>query len=125
MLLVEPDPVLAHTYTAALEGGGHEVMHAASAQAAIHVADSATPDVVVLEMQLPGHNGIEFLYEFRSYADWQEVPVILLTGLPASNPGLDTTLWHELGVKQYLYKPTTKLRRLVQCVESVLAPASQ
>lgn len=68
VLLIEPNTLLAATYRQALQHAGHEVRHVTGAQAAVMAADGRTPDVVVLELQLPQHSGLEFLHEFRSYA---------------------------------------------------------
>lgn len=120
ILLIEPDKVLADTYRALFIADGHKVTMCASAQAAIFAADDAQPDIVVLELQMAQHSGIEFLYEFRSYRDWSAVPVIVLSGIPA---GEFTTSWEllrdRLGVKAYHYKPLTSLRALRRSVTAV------
>ncbi len=66
ILLIEPDRLQAASYRGALERAGHRVAHAVSAQNAVHEADAKMPYLVVLELQLPVHNGVEFMYEFRS-----------------------------------------------------------
>jgi DNA-binding response OmpR family regulator len=117
ILLIEPDRLLARTYKQALERAGHRVMVAATAQAGIHAADDRLPELVILEMQLVSHSGIEFLYEFRSYTDWQLVPVLVLSQVP---PAEFINSWdllqQELGVQQYLYKPRTNLEKLLRAV---------
>ncbi len=121
VLLIEPDLLLARTYVAALQTSGHRVDACASAQAAIITADKHTPDVVVMEMQLIAHSGVEFLYEFRSYADWQQVPLIILTHVPPSEfTGSRDVLRHDLGVHTYLYKPHTSLHKLITTVSELV-----
>jgi DNA-binding response OmpR family regulator len=125
ILLIEPDRLLARTYLAALQAVGHGVTVCASAQAAIFAADETLPDLVILELQLIEHSGIEFLYEFRSYAEWRATPVIICSHVPptefASSIGL---LQRELGVRAYYYKPRTSLRELLAAVhEHTLSPA--
>ena len=125
VLLIEPDALLAKTYAAALEAVGYAVRTCALAQSAIHIADEIKPDLVVLEIQLVGHSGVEFLYEFRSYADWQGVPLVLLTHVPPREFAESRQLlYEELGVRTYLYKPQTKLRDLLRSVQE-LAPIEQ
>ena len=110
ILLVEPDMQLARTYRLALQAAGHEVSHATTAQAAITAADHSQPELVILEMQLVSHSGIEFLYEFRSYSDWTDIPVMVCSVVP---PAEFRSSWdllrHELGVVAYHYKPHTSL----------------
>lgn len=121
ILLIEPDRLLAETYRQCLETAGHTVVPCASAQAAVLAADQQKPDVIVLEIQLIEHSGIEFLYEFRSYPDWQNIPVVVHTHVPPvefANNGL--LLREELGVAAYLYKPVTSLKKLQRTISEQL-----
>lgn len=114
ILLIEPDRLLAQTYQAALSRAGHQVVTCNGAQAAIMAADRQTPDLIVLELQLVAHSGIEFLYEFRSYSEWQRVPVIVQTMVPPAEFNHSWQLLKdELGVSGYLYKPQSRLRDLL------------
>ena len=107
--------MLARTYTEALEHAGHSVAHAAGAQSAVNAADSKTPDIVIMELQLPRHSGIEFLHEFRSYGEWQHIPVVVHTMLPAIRmASIVLSLRRDLGVREVLYKPYTTLHDLVR-----------
>ena len=121
VLLVEPDEVLAKIYAQALCSKKYEVIHVTGAQAAVIAADDNRPDLVICELQLIGHSGIEFLYEFRSYADWQKVPVIVLTSVPPTEfSGSRDGLKEQLGVGNYLYKPATSLAQMLRIVEETL-----
>ena len=108
VLLIEPDHSIALSIAKTLQMLGCKVARAASAQKAILAADVCMPDVVVLELALPLHNGIEFLYEFRSYAEWAHIPVIVFT----TNNLLEPSLLLKLGVVKCLYKPQTSLQQL-------------
>lgn len=120
VLVIEPDRVLAETYGKGLRQAGHVPVVCATAQAAIEQADVQQPDVIVVELQLVAHSGIEFLYEFRSYSDWQSIPVIILSQVPAAQlQAQSAQLYEQLGVQAYLYKPTASIRQLVDAVESV------
>ena len=120
ILLIEPDYILGGIYERALEEAGNSVSLVRGAQAAITAADHTRPDLVLLELQLVEHSGIEFLYEFRSYPEWQDVPVIIQTQVPPSEfVGSWSLLKDELGVEAYLYKPQTKLKSLVKYVKEV------
>lgn len=115
ILLIEPDRLQAANIRAALERAGHSVAHAVSAQGAVQLADEQMPDVAVLELQLAQHNGVEFLYEFRSYSEWLHIPIILHTFVPERELAADT-LQRELGVVCILYKPATSLGQLCAAV---------
>ncbi len=117
VLLIEPDRALARTYFDALTHAGHRVQICATAQSAIFCADDIKPDVVILELQLVSHSGIEFLYEFRSYPDWQDIPVVVTTNVPAGEfEGSWKLLRDHLAVSRYLYKPLTSLQNLLRTV---------
>lgn len=121
ILLVEPDKLLGQIYTAAIQSTGHKVVHCFDAQTAIVAADKCRPDVVIVELQLAGHSGFEFLYEFRSYADWRNIPVIVHTGVPKYKflnkwPRIAANL----GISDYLYKPRTSLKDLLGSVSALV-----
>jgi DNA-binding response OmpR family regulator len=123
ILLIEPDRLLADTYRVALESAGHAVVMCGGAQSAIFAADEFGPDAVVLELQLIGHSGLEFLYEFRSYPEWQQVPIVVLTHIPA---GEFSASWgmlrDQLGITAYHYKPLTSLQALLRSVANAQVP---
>jgi DNA-binding response OmpR family regulator len=121
ILLIEPNTLLAQTYTAALQHNGYNVTVAYGAQTAIDEADKQTPDLVIVELQLAAHGGIEFLHEFRSYAEWQSIPVIVNTLVsPAHVASVRAALINELGVCAVLYKPRTSLQQLLRHVRDNL-----
>lgn len=121
ILLIEPDRLLAETYCQSLITAGHKVVPCASAQAAIMAADQIKPDLVVLELQLIEHSGVEFLYEFRSYLEWQSIPVIVQSHVPASEFATNwQSLKQQLGIEVYLYKPHATLKKLISSVNSQL-----
>jgi DNA-binding response OmpR family regulator len=102
-----------------MEQEGHTVNLAYDAQAAINLADKTIPDLLVLELQLIEHNGIELLYEFRSYPEWQLIPVLIHTWVP-----LDTHMsesLQQLHVMGYHYKPQTSLRQLLRSIDTYTA----
>lgn len=124
VLLIEPNTLLAQAYTDVLRQSGYNVVRAKGAQDAIHAADTNTPDLVVLEIQLVAHSGIEFLHEFRSYAEWRKIPVMVVTNLPpASTESLQDVLVGQLDVSLVLYKPHVSLRSLAEQVRSLVRSA--
>jgi CheY-like chemotaxis protein len=124
VLLIEPDTVLARTYKQALQHVGHTVAHACGAQDAVNEADNRPPDLVVMELQMAMHDGIEFLQEFRSYAEWQRIPVVINTSIaPAALAPVLQAFERDLGVTTCLYKPRTTLRQLISMVNLHVAGA--
>lgn len=117
VLLIEPDSIQAVAYRSALKAVGCTVSHVRTAQGAVQAADTQTPDVVVLEVQLPAHNGIEFLYEFRSYAEWVDVPVVIYSTMQPHLLTQSATLYKDLGVVRVLYKPQISLEQFCRIVQ--------
>ncbi len=120
VLLIEPDVALARFYQEILSAQGYNVAVSRGAQSAVHIADGQPPDLVIMELQLASHNGVEFLYEFRSYAEWASVPVIILSRIPPHEMH-SPVLWQQLAVAAYLYKPQTSLTQLITVVSDVLS----
>jgi DNA-binding response OmpR family regulator len=117
ILIIEPDNVLANIYSKFFSDHKFKTIIARNAQQAIFIADEKTPDVVVLELQLTEHSGIEFLYEFRSYNEWINVPIIINSQIPPREFKENwDILTKDLGVSKYLYKPVTSLAKLMSSV---------
>lgn len=121
VLIIEPDRILAKEYKKAFEIAGLEVRCSNNAQEAIIKIDKKTPDVVILEIQLAGHSGIEFLHEFRSYDDWTKVPVFIYSSVPEYAFAVDPKLWTTFGIKRYFYKPKTPINQLIGAVKETLS----
>jgi len=118
VLVVEPDAVLARGAKKTLQ---HDcrVRCVSSAQQAIDAIDENLPDVIVLEPQLGLHNGIEFLYELRSYPEWLSIPVVIWTAnVNVTDRELVQPL-RLLGVQEVLYKPRCSLARLAKATKSL------
>ena len=115
VLIVEDDAWMADCYALWLRTAGHDVLHAADAQAALDVLDEYGTDVLVLDILLPHANGIQLLQTLRSHADFARLPVILCSGsLPSDLPALDA-----YGVRQVIDKATISPSLLRQAVNKV------
>jgi DNA-binding response OmpR family regulator len=120
ILLLEPDAILATTYQKAFEHTGSTVRRSVSAQDAVFLVDENPPDVIIVEIQLIAHSGIEFLYELRSYAEWQHIPVLIHSCIPPSEFEHSMELLRGmLNVRGYLYKPHTTLQSLLRAVREL------
>lgn len=124
VLMLEPDAVLAGIYRQALEAGGHTVRRTVSAQDAVFQVDTRLPDLVIVELQLVAHSGIEFLYELRSYGEWQHIPVLIHSCIPPLEFEDSRELLRDmLRVRSYLYKPQTTLQSLLRAVREATGQA--
>lgn len=116
ILLVEPDKILGQSLFATFEKAGHAVIWKRTAQTALDGLDEQQPDVVVLEIQLGLHNGIEFLYEIRSYTEWKHIPVIVHTMNQHTHHETFVEPFKQLGVEAVLYKPRTTTKQLLEAI---------
>lgn len=121
ILLIEPDRRLGKIYKSALEQAGFTVLLRSTAESALKALDKTLPELIVMEPQLAKHGGIEFLYELRSYQDWQTVPVIINSLIPSATLKRMATGLDQLGVAERFYKPQTSLDRLIEACHRSLA----
>ena len=120
VLFIEPDAIVAALYGDILTRHGYNVIYTKSAQQAIAAADKHLPDVVVTELQIARHNGVEFLYEFKSYTEWQNIPVVVLSSLPARTLAKYTSLTDQLRVVAVLRKSETTAALLLKTVDDIV-----
>jgi DNA-binding response OmpR family regulator len=113
VLVVDDDPTVAEVVTAYLERAGFAVDRAGDGEAALEAAGDRWPDLVVLDLMLPGMDGLEVCRELRGRGP---VPVIMLT---ARSDEEDRILGLEIGADDYVTKPFSP-RELVLRVEAVL-----
>jgi CheY-like chemotaxis protein len=85
VLLVDDHPDLLHVFTRQLESGGWEVIAASSGQEALERLKQAMPQVILLDMYMPGINGFELARFLKSDPDHRHIPIVAITasGLPS------------------------------------------
>lgn len=80
ILIIDDDPAVSLTLGRMLELDGHEVSRVASAEDGLAAAASDTPDAVILDIRMPGMNGVEFLRQLRTNTRLSRLPVGIITG---------------------------------------------
>ncbi len=113
ILVVDDEPKIVKLAQDYLEQSGFRVMSAADGMTAIAVARHERPDLVVLDLNLPGMDGIDVCRALRRESD---VPIIMLTARDAET---DRLIGLELGADDYITKPFSP-RELVARVRAVL-----
>ncbi len=99
ILLVDDDALMRRSLAFNLEQAGYRTSSAATAEDALDVARRDAPDLVLLDIGLPGMDGLDALRNFKKKAN---VPVIFLT---ARRRELDEVVGLELGADDYITKP--------------------
>src|SRR5262245_15000618 len=117
ILVVDDDPTVSDVVRRYLERAGYDVMLAADGGAALEAARRTSPDLVVLDLMLPGMDGLEVCRRLRSGPSG--VPIVMLTALGEE---ADRVLGLQLGADDYVTKPFSP-RELVLRVQSVLRRA--
>lgn len=120
ILLLEPDRISAKCIAQELEKRQFEVFIASTAETAVTQADKVTPDLVICELSLPGHSGSEFIYEFRTYSDWKNTPMLIYSSIKIPKKILESRDWKLLNLTQILYKPDFSLQKLVQIADDLI-----
>jgi two-component system, OmpR family, response regulator ResD len=110
---VDDDPTVAEVVAGYLDRAGYAVDRAADGPSALRSAIERVPDLIVLDLMLPGMNGLDVCRALRGESP---VPVIMLT---ARGDEDDRIVGLELGADDYVTKPFSP-RELVLRVESVL-----
>ncbi|HKF90269.1 MAG TPA: response regulator transcription factor [Acidimicrobiia bacterium] len=116
VLVVEDDPTVAEVVTRYLEREGFAVESVGDGNEALASADAQLPDLVVLDIMLPGLDGLEVCRRLRSRAP---IPVVMLTARGSEE---DRVLGLELGADDYVSKPFSP-RELTARVKAVLRRA--
>jgi DNA-binding response OmpR family regulator len=85
VLIVEDDAAIAHMYRIQLEADGYRVLVAATADDAVAAIDRCQPDLVLLDVLLPGRDGFAVLEALRAGESTRHTPVVILSnyGEPA------------------------------------------
>jgi DNA-binding response OmpR family regulator len=102
ILLVDDDELLRRSLAFGLQRASYRVSTAASAEDALALSRHDAPDLVLLDIGLPGMDGLDALREFK---EKQRVPVMFLTGRRRE---MDQVLGLELGADDYVTKPFDK-----------------
>ncbi len=124
ILVVDDDMALAEMLGIVLRNEGLEAVFCESGEAALGKVRESKPDVVLLDLMLPGKDGIEVCREIRAESD---VPIVMLT---AKTDTVDVVLGLESGADDYIVKPfkpkelvariRARLRRIDQAVPETL-----
>jgi two-component system alkaline phosphatase synthesis response regulator PhoP len=113
ILLIDDEPAIVETVRAYLEAEGYTVQTASDGPGALQLARSFQPDVLILDIMLPGFDGLEVLRRVRQVSD---VFVLLLT---AKTHETDKVVGLTMGADDYVTKPFSP-RELVARVKALL-----
>jgi two-component system alkaline phosphatase synthesis response regulator PhoP len=121
ILIVDDEQSIRELIKFNLEKAGFTVLESGDGAEALHIAKSLKPELLVLDLMLPGIDGIEVCRELKSQRDTSGIPIIMLT---ARADEIDKIIGLEMGADDYLTKPFSP-RELVARVKAVLRRSSK
>ncbi len=113
LLIIDDEPAIGNMVKEYLDAQGYQAIWAKDGASGLEILRRARPDLVILDVMLPGKSGLDVCRELRAESD---VPVIMLT---AKSEEVDRVLGLELGADDYVTKPFS-LRELAARVRAVL-----
>lgn len=118
ILVVDDEPAVTDLLAYNLRKANYEVLTAADGQEALDMVRQSKPDLILLDLMLPGVEGLDVCRELRKTSD---VPIIMVTALGEE---IDRVVGLELGADDYVSKPFS-VRELLARIKAVLRRAAQ
>src|SRR5687768_9364173 len=102
VLVVDDEPDVLLLCRLNLQQRGHELLEASTGSVALELAEDRHPDVIVLDLMLPGMTGYEVLETLKQNEQTSDIPILVLT---AKSLRADRDRSHGLGAADFLTKP--------------------
>ncbi|WP_341731700.1 PAS domain S-box protein [Microcoleus sp. EPA2] len=117
LLLVDDNPANVNTISGYLKAKGYQMLVARNIAEAIALTKSSIPDLMMMDIQMPGMDAVDAIGQIRSDRQFANIPIIVLTTLAMARDG-ERCL--QAGANHYLTKPV-KLKQLVSTIQDLLA----
>lgn len=116
VLIVEDDPVIVVSLEFLMTQNGFDVLLAKNGEEALEFANSANPDLILMDVMLPNKSGLEVCQELKTQPKYANTKIILVS---AKGRGIDIDKGLALGADTYVTKPFST-RELVRKVRELL-----
>ena len=120
VLVVDDDEDIREMMVFKLRAAGYRTLEAGDSRTAMALAMGERPQLVLLDVSLPGMDGLGFCYELHSSAQTANIPVMMISGHGTPD---DIRLGHSVGAEDYLVKPFS-LAELMRRVQRLLPAGS-
>ncbi len=116
VLVVDDSPTEVHTFRKMLEKHGHEVIEAANGADGVVQAKEKLPDIVLMDVVMPGLNGFQATRQLSKTPETSHIPVVIVT---SKDQETDRVWGSRQGAKGYLVKPVDE-NVLIDTIKSLL-----
>jgi two-component system, cell cycle response regulator DivK len=120
VLVVEDNPLNMRLFSAMIAAEGYEVLEADSGQRGLDLAQQEHPDLIIMDIQLPGLSGLDVIQSLKGDSATQGIPIIATTAF--ATRGDEETIMAS-GCDAYMAKPIA-ISQFLELIEVFLAPAS-
>ena len=117
VLVVDDSATETHEISRILKKYGYDVFFAETGEAGVELADKESPDLVLMDIVMPGINGFQATRQLNRNPRTSSIPVIMVT---TKNQASDREWSRKQGAKGYLVKPVPE-KELINTIETVLA----
>lgn len=117
ILVVEDETSLNQAYVMILQREGYEVASATNGSQALEVAEKENPDLILLDLHMPGMDGIGFLQNYQLQKNHPNVKVVVFSNLDMQKE-IDEA--YELGAERYVLKAMASPKELIKLVKDTL-----
>ena len=117
VFIVDDDIFLAKAYQIGFRKEGAEVWMANDGKEALSFLEKEAPNVVLLDLMLPGASGFDIISAIHKDKRWKDVPIVAFTQLGQPE---DIERCRALGVAEYLVKPNYRMSEVIDIVKKYL-----
>lgn len=121
VLLIEDEPNIIEAIRFLLTREGWKVDSHTHGADAIEVVQQTKPDLLILDVMLPGKSGMDILHELRALPEYQNLPVLMLT---ARGQMRDRDMAERAGASRFMTKPFSNIE-VLDAVRDLLTQASR
>jgi DNA-binding response OmpR family regulator len=118
VMVVEDDPLLADLLAQKFTSEQFDLRYAPTGEAALEMLKSETPDLILLDIMLPGIDGFEVLKQIKENPEKKAVPVIILSNLGQES---DIEKGTQLGAEKFIVKVSLTLDEVISLARGVLS----
>jgi DNA-binding response OmpR family regulator len=117
VLIIEDDPQVNKIYVNKFQFEGMEVLTASTGDEGLKKMQVEKPDLILLDVMLPGKSGFEILKIIKKNSQTKDIPVLILTNLARAE---EQRKGKKLGAEDYFIKTNTSIFQVVEKIQEIL-----